>query len=413
MAPPVLKRPLMNWKQLRTAGHWPTLVSAFLYFDFSFMVWTLLGVLANQIAAPESLNLNPQQRFFMVSVPILFGGLLRIVLGIMVDRIGAKRTGCVAQCIVILGLLGAWWGGLNSFEAMLFMGAVLGVAGASFAVAVPQAGRMYPPQMQGLVMGLAAAGNIGVVIDALLAPRLAVIYGWQAVFGFALVPAVLVLAIYLIFSREPERTSAPKKVRDYFSLLRDPDVHWFCFFYTVSFGGFVGLAYSLGMYFKDRFGVGAAQAGDLVAICTAIGALARPIGGAISDRIGGIRSLYIYYSVACAAMVLGGASENLVVNVAAFLVACGAFGMGNGSVFQLLPQRFGREIGLITGLVGCGGGLGGFLLANLMGQSKHFTGQYSAGLLLFAGLCFLALVGLSMVKTRWRTTWGALAPAPI
>jgi NNP family nitrate/nitrite transporter-like MFS transporter len=127
----------------------------------------------------------------------------------------------------------------------------------------------------------------------------------------------------------------------------------------------------------------------------------------------GIRSLYIYYSVACVAMVIGGASTNLAINVAAFLVACGAFGMGNGSVFQLLPQRFGREIGLITGLVGCGGGLGGFLLANMMGQSKHYTGQYSVGLLLFAALCLLALVGLGMVKTRWRTTWGAMAAAPI
>jgi NNP family nitrate/nitrite transporter-like MFS transporter len=196
-------------------------------------------------------------------------------------------------------------------------------------------------------------------------------------------------------------------------MFADPDVHWFCFFYTVSFGGFVGLAYSLGMYFKDRFGVTTSGAGDLVALCTAIGALGRPIGGAISDRIGGIRSLHVHYSVACAAMLLGGATASLILNVAAFIVACGAFGMANGAVFQLLPQRFGREIGLMAGLVGCGGGIGGFLLANLMGQSKHFTGDYMGGLLVFAGFCVLALIGLAMVKTRWRTTWGALALAPV
>src|SRR5688572_8942467 len=245
----------MDWKQLKTAGHWPTLVSAFLYFDFSFMVWTVLGVLANQIAAPESLYLTAQQRFFMVSVPILVGGLLRIVLGVMVDRIGAKRTGCIAQSVVIAGLATACLVGLKSYEAILLMGVILGVAGASFAVAVPQAGRSYPPHMQGLVMGLAGAGNIGVVIDALLAPRLAAIYGWEAVFGFALFPAIFVLAIYMIFSREPATTLPRKTIADCFRLLRDQDVHWFCFFYTVSFGGFVGLAYSLGMYFKDRFGV--------------------------------------------------------------------------------------------------------------------------------------------------------------
>jgi MFS transporter, NNP family, nitrate/nitrite transporter len=403
----------MDWKQLKTAGHLPTLVSAFLYFDFSFMVWTVLGVLANQIAAPESLYLTAQQRFFMVSVPIFVGGILRIVLGLMVDRIGAKPTGCIAQCIVIAGLATASVVGLKSYEAILLMGVILGVAGASFAVAVPQAGRSYPPHMQGLVMGLAGAGNIGVVIDALLAPRLAVIYGWEAVFTFALIPAIFVLAVYMIFSREPAPTLPRKTVADYFRLFQDKDVHWFCFFYTVSFGGFVGLAYSLGMYFKDRFGVNASGAGDLVALCTAVGTLARPIGGAISDRIGGIRSLHVYYSIACVAMLLGAATENMALNVGAFVIACAAFGMGNGAVFQLLPQRFGRQLGSVTGLVGCGGGLGGFLLANLMGQSRHFTGQYMAGLMVFAGLCLLAVIGLTMVKTRWRTTWGAVALAPI
>lgn len=403
----------MKLAELRKAGHFPTLVTAFLYFDFSFMVWTLLGVLANQIAAPESLNLSAQQRFFMVSVPILFGGIFRLGLGLLVDRIGAKRTGILAQCIVITGLTLAWIFGLKNYEATLLMGVVLGVAGASFAVSLPQAGRWYPPHMQGLVMGLAGAGNIGVVIDSLLAPRLAAAYGWPAVFGFALVPAILVLAIYIIVSKDPPVQITPKKIGDYFRMFRDKDVHWFCFFYTVTFGGFVGLAYSLGMYFKDRFGLTPAHAGDLVALCTAIGALGRPIGGGISDRIGGIRSLYVYYTVACAALVMGGLINNLALNVAAFFIACGAFGMGNGSVFQLLPQRFGKELGLMTGLVGCGGGLGGFLLANMMGQSKQHTGSYLTGLLVFAALCLFALIGLSLVKRRWRTTWGAAVAARI
>jgi MFS transporter, NNP family, nitrate/nitrite transporter len=190
----------MQWSQLKRAGHWPTLASAFLYFDFSFMVWTLLGVLGAQIAAPESLNLTAQQKFFMVSVPILSGGLLRLALGLLVDRMGAKNTGVLAQIIVIAGLAGAWIFGLKSYGTVLLMGVVLGVAGASFAVALPQAGRWYPPHMQGLVMGLAGAGNIGVVIDSLLAPRLAAAYGWNTVFGLALIPAVAVLITYVVVS---------------------------------------------------------------------------------------------------------------------------------------------------------------------------------------------------------------------
>lgn len=403
----------MKLSELKSAGHWPTLVTAFLYFDYSFMVWTLLGVLANQIAAPESLNLTPQQRFFMVSVPILSGGFIRLLLGLLVDRIGAKTTGILAQVVVIAGLSVAWLVGLRNYEATLLMGVVLGVAGASFAVSLPLAGRWYPPHMQGLVMGLAGAGNIGVVIDSLLAPRLASAYGWPAVFGFAIVPAIFVLAVFCFVAKEPPVKFAPKKLGDYFRLFGEKDVHWFCFFYTVTFGGFVGLAYSLGMYFKDRFNLTPAQAGDLVALCTAVGALGRPLGGGISDRIGGIKSLHIYYSVACVALIAGGLIDSLWLNVAAFFVACAAFGMGNGSVFQLLPQRFGKELGLMTGLVGCGGGLGGFLLANMMGQSRQHTGSYFSGLLVFASLCILALIGLTLVKKRWRTTWGAVAAARI
>jgi NNP family nitrate/nitrite transporter-like MFS transporter len=394
-------------------GHWPTLVTAFLYFDYSFMVWTLLGALGAQIAAPESLNLSAQQKGLMVAVPILSGAVLRILLGLLVDRIGAKNTGIIAQLVVMAGLATAWIVGLKNFEATLLMGAVLGFAGASFAVALPQAGRWYPPHMQGLVLGLAGAGNIGVVIDSVLAPRLAAMYGWQMVFGFALIPSLLVLAVYAVFSKEAPTQVKRKKLGDYFHLLKEQDAHWFCFYYTVSFGGFVGLASSFVIYFKDGFGVTAVRAGDLAALCTAIGALARPIGGGLADRIGGIRSLYVFYAIAGVALVLGGLTHQLALNVALFFVASGAFGMANGSVFQLLPQRFGKDIGVMTGLVGCGGGVGGFILANLMGLSKQYSGNYLFGLLVFAGLCFTAIVGLGLVKTRWRTTWGAVAGARI
>ncbi len=398
---------------LLKTGHWPTLVSAFLYFDFSFMVWTLLGALAVQIAAPESLNLTAQQTGLMVAMPILCCSVLRILLGLVVDRIGAKNTGIIAQSIVILGLTTAWMVGLRSYPAVLAMGCVLGFAGASFAIALPQVGRWYPPQMQGLVLGIAGAGNVGVVIDVLLAPRLAAAYGWQSVFGFALIPALIVLVIYVGFSKDAPVVIAPKKIRDYFRLLRENDTHWFCFFYTVSFGGFVGLASSLIIYFNSEFGLSAIQAGEFTALCAGAGALARPVGGAISDRIGGIRSLHFFYLIAGLALVLAGFVHSLWINCAIMLTAAAAFGMANGAVFQLLPQRFGKDIGLMTGIAGAGGSLGGFVLATSMGLSKQYFSSPTISLWVFSALCFLALAGLGMVKKRWRTTWGALAHARI
>ncbi|SRR5579862_532590 len=401
----------MKISDLKKSGHWPTLLTAFLYFDFSFTAWTLLGPLGVQIG--EALHLSAQQKGLMVAVPILSGAALRILLGLLVDRIGAKNAGVIAQIVVICGLAAAWLIGLKNFEATLLMGAVLGFAGASFAVALPQAGRWYPPNMQGVVMGLAGAGNVGTVLDALFAPRIAAAYGWRNVFGLALIPAVLVLLVYVIFSREAPVDVKKKNLGDYLNLLRQTDAHWFCFYYTVSFGGFVGLASSYVLYFKSEFGLPAVHAGDFAAICTASGALLRPVGGAVADRIGGIRALYRLYITAALALVAAGFAHSLYLNLAILLVASGALGMANGAVFQLLPQRFGKDIGVMTGLVGAGGGVGGFYLASSLGLSKGLTNSYFTGFLIFAGLCVLAVLGLTLVKTRWRTTWGALAQARI
>jgi NNP family nitrate/nitrite transporter-like MFS transporter len=392
-------------------GHWPTLFTAFLYFDFSFMAWTLLGPLGAQIG--EALHLSAGQKGLMVAVPILSGAFLRIILGLAVDRFGAKATGITAQIVVIAGLLCAWLAGLQNYQAALLLGVVLGFAGASFAVALPQAGRWYPPRLQGFVMGLAGAGNIGTVLDALLAPRIAAAYGWRAVFGLMVIPAVLVLLAYAVFSKEAPVTVTRKKLADYFALLKEKDAHWFCFYYTISFGGFVGLASSYVLYFKSEFHLTAVQAGDLAALCTAAGALARPIGGAIADRLGGIRSLYRFYAVAGGALLLAGFGGNLHLVLVALCIASCALGMPNGSVFQLLPQRFGKDLGVMTGLVGAGGGMGGFYLASSLGFSKGLTGSYLAGFMIFSALCFAALAGLGLVKSRWRTTWGALAQARI
>ena len=401
----------MNFAQFKKSGHWPTLATAFLYFDVSFMVWTMLGALGAQIGA--SLGLNAQQKGLMVAVPYLSGAFIRIALGLLVDRIGARNTGILAQLIVIAGMAIAWQTGLGSFHQTLALGLVLGVAGASFAVALPQAGRWYPPQMQGLVLGLAGAGNVGVVIDSLLAPRLAVAYGWKSVFGFALIPLVLVLVAYVLFSREAPVEVKKKRLIDYVNLLAQKDAHWFCFFYTISFGGFSGLAASLIIYFTSEFHLSPIKAGEMAALCTLVGALGRPFGGAIADRLGGIRSLYVFYTTAAISLSAAAFFHSLWPCAAGFFLASCAFGMANGSVFQLLPQRFSKDISVMTGLVGCGGGLGGFFLAGSLGYSKGLTGNYLVGLFAFAVLCVCAIAGLGVVKNRWRTTWGALAAARI
>jgi NNP family nitrate/nitrite transporter-like MFS transporter len=178
-------------------------------------------------------------------------------------------------------------------------------------------------------------------------------------------------------------------------------------FYSVTFGGFVGLAASLPIYFTDQFGLTTIMAGYATAACVFAGSLIRPIGGALADAIGGVRTLTVVYLVA--ALMLAGVSTAPTVATALgfFVVAMLALGTGNGAVFQLVPQRFHEEIGVMTGLVGMAGGVGGFYLASSLGFAKQLTGSFQWGFLIFAGLALVALACLTLVKSKWRSTWGA------
>ena len=388
------------------AGHPPTLLAAFLYFDLAFMVWVMLGPLGVQIAA--DLGLDHAQKGLMVAIPVLAGAILRIVMGVLVDHLKPKMAGAIGQVVVIAALFVAWQFGIHSYAQTLLLGVFLGVAGASFAVALPLASRWYPPQHQGTALGIAGAGNSGTAIAALVAPSLAIAYGWTNVFGLALIPLVLVFAFYLVVAEDAPECPPAKPLADYFKVLKDKDAWWFMFFYAVTFGGFVGLASSLTIYFNTQYGLDAKMAGYFTAACVFAGSMVRPIGGAVADRVGGIKSLSVMYVLA--ALFLAIVSVGLPaawMALVVFVLAMLALGMGNGAVFQLVPQRFRREIGVMTGLVGMAGGVGGFYLASSLGYAKQATGSYQPGFLIFAGLALAALVGLTAVKTRWRTTWGA------
>jgi NNP family nitrate/nitrite transporter-like MFS transporter len=387
------------------AGHAPTLFSAFFYFDMSFMVWVLLGALGVQIAA--TLGLDPAQKGFMVALPVLAGALLRVVNGVLVDRIGPKKSGAVCQLIVIAGLIGAWIMGVTTYEHVLALGLVLGVAGSSFAIALPLASRWYPPKYQGVALGIAGAGNSGTVLATLFAPSLAQAYGWQNVIGLAAIPLILAFVVYMVFAKDSPEQPAPKKLPEYMSVLKTADAWWFMAFYGVTFGGFVGLSSSLTIYFNAEYGLTAVKAGFLTAACVFVGSFLRPLGGAIADRIGGIRTLSFTYMVAATALILVSFKPSMIVaTLALMLVGMGALGMGNGAVFQLVPQRFRNEMGVMTGLVGMFGGVGGFYLASSLGLAKQWTGSYQIGFLGFAALALAALASLSMIKTKWRSTWG-------
>ncbi|MBI4549862.1 MAG: NarK/NasA family nitrate transporter [Candidatus Omnitrophica bacterium] len=388
----------MRIKEFMKSGHPPTLFSAFLYFDISFMVWVLMGVLGVYIA--KDFGLTPAQKGLMAAMPILGGALVRIPLGVMVDHLGPKKTGLIAQGIVLIPLLGVWLFASN-YQAAVTLGLLLGVAGGSFAVALPLASRWYPAEHQGMALGIAGAGNSGTVLASLFSPSLAEMVGWRNVFGLALIPALLTFALFAFFAKESPDQPRPKKLADYFSVLKEADALWFCLFYSITFGGFVGLASFLGIFFYDQYELTKVQAGYLTALCVFAGSFLRPVGGYLADRFGGVRVLTLLFgAIGGLALLLAGLPPLGPALIVIFLVMS-SLGMGNGSVFQLVPLRFQKEIGVMTGIVGAAGGVGGFFLPTLLGFFKQTAGSYGFGFVTFAFFSLSALMILRVVQRGW------------
>lgn len=389
----------MNFREFRQVGHWPTLLSAFLYFDVSFMIWVLIGALANAICL--DFPISPLQKGFMVGVPILGGAILRLALGTLTDWMGGRRTALLGMTLTLMALALGWlWA--DTFERLLIVGLCLGVAGASFAVALPLASRWYPPEYQGLALGIAGAGNSGTAIATLLCPILATIMSWHEIFGLAMMPLGLVLMVFFLLAKDSPNQPPPKGFADYAALLRISDAWRLCFFYALTFGGFVGLASFLNIYFNNEFGLSAVVSGTMVTACVIAGSFLRPVGGHLADKLGGVSLLTFMYAGIGLLMLDLATSPPLIWSMILLVLIMAQMGLGNGAVFQLVPQRFPKEIGVVTGIVGAAGGVGGFVLPMILGACKQWTGGYGGAFLILALISFTAMALMVNLGRAWE-----------
>lgn len=389
-------------KMLWKAGHWPTLLSAFLYFDVSFMVWVLLGALGNFVAV--EFQMGPAQKGLMTAIPLLSGAFLRLLFGWLTDTVGPRKTGLMGIAVTLLPLLLGWlWA--DSIAKVYLIGLLLGVAGASFAVALPLASRWYPSKYQGMIMGIAGAGNSGTVLSTLFAPRLAEAYGWSTVFGIAVVPLLAMATVFFFCAREAPRTRTERRVGAFAATLKQKDTACFSLFYGVTFGGFVGLACFLSIFLRDQYGVSKVMAGDLTSLCVVAGSFLRPVGGLLADRFGGLRMLMVLYATIAALTLMVAQLPGLPLAITFLVLLMAALGVGNGCVFQLVPLRYGNNVGNATGILGAAGGLGGFFLPTLIGLLKQLTGSFSGGLVTFAVISLGAFLTLILAQRRWVGDW--------
>ena len=255
-------------------------------------------------------------------------------------------------------------------------------------------------------MGLVGAGNVGTAVSVLVAPPLAQWLGWQAVYGVAAVAILLPMLVMVVLAKEPPDIDSHASLREHVACLFEKDGWVFSLIYGVTFGGFIGLATFLPSYYHDQFNVSKVQAGQLTMLAAFMGAAVRVLGGAISDRWGGVNTLtWVLVAVAVTLTGVGFSSGSLALTTLLLIACFAALGAGNGALFQLVPLRWPTTTAVAGSMIGEVGALGGGLVPNAMGLSKQYLGTYAWGFVLFAVLSVVMLGVMRTMQIRWTRTW--------
>ncbi|HEY1804465.1 MAG TPA: MFS transporter [Terracidiphilus sp.] len=392
---------MANLKLFARSGHSPTLFAAFLYFDFCFAVWVLNGAMGPFIS--EAFHLSPAQIGLMVSIPTLAGAFMRFPLGVLSQYIGRKNAAIVEMSAIVIALLYGYFF-VRTFSSVLAMGTLLGIAGASFGVALSLGAGWFPKEHKGLAMGIAGAGNSGTALAALFAPRLATHFGWQPVYGFAAISMALPLLVMILFAKEPPDIEH-QSLRQHLKCLVEKDGWYFNMIYIITFGGFIGLATFLPSFYYAQFHVTKIVAGEFTVLATITGSATRVLGGWFADRIGGVTTLSAVFLITIAGLFGLMTTPPLALTTLLFMLCFAALGAGNGAAFQLVPLRWPNTSAVAGSMIGEVGAMGGFILPNLLGLSKQYTASYRAGFIAYSALAFVVLVMLRQISEKWTSTW--------
>jgi MFS transporter, NNP family, nitrate/nitrite transporter len=429
------------------SGNWKALLACFLYFDTGFTVWVMFGPLAPFIS--KQISLSPTESGFLVAVPVLAASIVRVTLGNLFQSVNGRKLALLGIALSAIPAFVLLLPFVPTYNVLLVLGVFLGVGGASFAIALPMAGSSYPPRVQGLVLGLAAAGNIGAVVDGFIFPGLAQSFGWQRA-TLAVIPLLALTAVAVMLWAE-DRSSKSGNVRNafvgfgvsllglvalvllvsagafgpgksgqlllpvlgsliafavlprkYVAVLAERDTWVVMLVYSITFGGFVGMSSYVSLLLTTQYQVSKLDAGYLMALMSFTGAMVRPIGGLIADRLSGVKVLLVLLiGISLCNFAFAMLMPPLAGGVVLLLALYVCFGLGNGATFQLVPHRWKGKTGVMTGIIGAAGGIGGFYLPVVMGIARESTGSYQPGFVTFGALAALAFLIVAALHQQW------------
>ncbi len=387
-----------------------------LAFTVCFAIWVMFSIIGIPIKA--NLGLNETQFGLLAATPILTGSLIRLPLGMLTDKIGGRIVFfvlmvCTVIPIYLISMATEYW-------HFLVLGLFVGAAGGAFSVGISYVARWFPPQRQGLAMGIFGAGNAGAAVTKFLAPSLVVVYGWQTVPQVYAVGMLVMAILFWIFTYTDTSHHVPTHVtlRQQLAALKDPNVWKLCQYYSIVFGGYVALSLWMTKYYITEYGFGMQTAALLAAIFVLPSGVIRAMGGWLSDRFGAHKLTWWVMWVSWICLFLlsypqtelviqttkGTMSLHLGLNVwvfTALLFILGlAWGFGKASVFKYISDQYPTNIGVISGIVGLIGGLGGFVLPIMFGAIVDLTGINSGIFMLMYGVTWVSLIWMYLTEVR-------------
>ena len=389
-----------------------------LAFTVCFMVWMMFGVIG--IPIRKTLGLNATEFGLLTAMPVLTGSLVRVPLGVWTDRYGGRivMMGTLLACVLPIWLMRY----ATQYWQFLVLGLFVGLAGGVFSVGTPYVARWFPKHQQGFAMGVFGAGNSGAAVNKFVAPALIVAFGWAVV---PQVYAAIMLGVAVLFwfgsaSDPSHRVASKSSWGDQLKTLKDPRVLKYCQYYSIVFGGYVGLSLWMVQYYVGEYGLDIRWAALLAACFSLPGGVLRAIGGYLSDKHGAHQVTWwvLWVSWICLFLlsypqtdfsittVNGARSFHIGLNVYGFttlMFTLGiAFAFGKASVFKYISDDYPGNIGAISGVVGLAGGLGGFVLPILFGVLLDLTGVRSSAFMLLYGVVWVSLIWMYFTEIRSR-----------
>jgi MFS transporter, NNP family, nitrate/nitrite transporter len=452
------RRPISGWdpedvEAWNAGGHKiarRNLICSIFAEHIGFSVWSIWSVMV--LFMPQNAyHIDAAGKFFLVAVPTLVGALLRLPYTTAVSRFGGRNWTIISAIALLIPLVLTWWFMLHpatSYTTYIVVAAFAGFGGGNFASSMTNINAFYPVRLKGWALGLnAGGGNIGVPVIQLVGLLVIATLGNRS--------PQIVCAAYLILAGLAALAAAlfmdnlDKKMSDGAALLRVlsfPDSWLIAFLYIGTFGSFIGYSFAFGQLLQINFlaspgttPAGAAlRAAQIAFLGPLLGSLSRPVGGLLADRRGGAKiTLWCFIAMALATGILvvvgtrGDAhpgkisSGAMVAYVVGFILLFVVSGVGNGSVYKMIPAIFAAKSielkghssvvaagwervmsGALIGIAGAVGALGGvginvMLRASYAGPAKSATMAFWVFLAFY--LVCVAVTWIAYVRPRGTT----------